>query len=393
MEQESTALESRREKGMTGLRLVLLSTSAGWGGLEMNLLRHARWMAEAGHAVRVVCVAGTSLDRAARETASEANFEDSLEVRNVRKGGRYFNFISAVSWAYGLWGWKATVLWIRDPRDLDTAAWARRLNPRVKLVFHQGMQIPKRKFSPVHLLRYRAVDLWVTPLDWLAKQVVRNTPIRPRDISVIPLGLDDKWFEQPSDSKEAKQNARLEMGIPQDVFVTTLVGRIDPKKGQDVLVRALLELPDHVHAMLVGDPTQDDPTDYFDHLRALIKEHNLKNRVHLRPYLHSPRKAFLATDVAVVCSLQESIGSVTLEAMASGRPVIGADSGGTKALLSENRGWTFNPGNALELAECIERLRTQPELIAPRVKAASLLAKTHRQADVVRRWETVLGAE
>ena len=37
------------------LRLVLLSTSEGWGGLEMNLFRHARWMAMEGHIVLAVC--------------------------------------------------------------------------------------------------------------------------------------------------------------------------------------------------------------------------------------------------------------------------------------------------------------------------------------------------
>lgn len=386
---------------MKTLRLVLLSTSAGWGGLEMNLLRHARWMASAGHVVRVVCVAGTSLDEATREAAGVLAIEAAgskdgvghLEVRNIRQGGRYLNFRSALSWAIGLKRFQADWLWVRDPRDLDTAAWCRRLTSGTKLVFHQGMQIPRRKRSPIHRLRYGAIDRWVTPLNWLAEQVVRNTPMRSERLAIVPLGLDDSWYEAPTESKTAKKEARLEMGLSQEVFVAVLVGRIDPKKGQDVLVRALLELPEDVHAMLVGDPTQDDPTDYFDRLRALIKDNNLKNRVHIRPYLKSPQTAFLAADVAVVCSLQESIGSVTLEAMASGRPVVGADSGGTAAMLSHGRGWTFEPGDAAGLAKQLAGLRRRPDDAAPRLEAAHSLVQAHRRTEVTRRWENVLGRD
>jgi len=371
---------------MKPMRLVFLSTSSGWGGLEMNMLRHARWMASAGHVVRVACVAQTSLDEAARALGD-------IEVHNIHRGARYFNFSSALSWAYALRKFKADWLWIRDPRDLDTASWCRRFTPSTKLVFHQGMQIPRRKRSPIHWLRYRAIDQWVTPLEWLAEQVVRNTPMRNDRVAIIPLGLDDRWFEAPTRSKTAKKEARLTMGLSQDVFVAVLVGRIDPKKGQDVLVRALSNLPEDVHAMLVGDPTQDDPTDYFDRLRALIKDNGLKNRVHVRPYLESPQTAFLAADVAVVCSLQESIGSVTLEAMASGRPVVGANSGGTAALLADGRGWTFEPGDAAGLALQLAELRRVSDDSDQRLDAARTMVQAHRRATVTSRWENVLSRE
>jgi len=233
----------------------------------------------------------------------------------------------------------------------------------------------------------------VTPLEWLAEQVVRNTPMRNDRVAIIPLGLDDRWFEAPTRSKTAKKEARLTMGLSQDVFVAVLVGRIDPKKGQDVLVRALSNLPEDVHAMLVGDPTQDDPTDYFDRLRALIKDNGLKNRVHVRPYLESPQTAFLAADVAVVCSLQESIGSVTLEAMASGRPVVGANSGGTAALLADGRGWTFEPGDAAGLALQLAELRRVSDDSDQRLDAARTMVQAHRRATVTSRWENVLSRE
>ena len=110
----------------------------------------------------------------------------------------------------------------------------------------------------------------------------------------------------------------------------TLVGRIDRKKGQTTLIRALAEMPPDAHVLIVGDPTLDEFSDYFDEVRQLVREKELQWRVHFRPYMTFPRAAFIAADVVAVCSQQESVGSVTLEAMASGCAIMGTDTGDSR---------------------------------------------------------------
>ena len=145
------------------MRIVFLSTSEGWGGLEMNLLRHARWMAERGHIVRVLCIADSPLHRAG--LAHILHIEgtgQAFDCRTIRRGWRYLAFATAIHRATRLIRHRADWLWIRDPRDLDTSAMARRiiglLGGKTRLVFHQGMQIPKPKRSPYLRFRFGAID-------------------------------------------------------------------------------------------------------------------------------------------------------------------------------------------------------------------------------------------
>lgn len=317
-----------------------------------------------------------------------------MDCRTIRRGRRYLALAAALHRASRLARYGADWLWVRDPRDLDTSAWARRLlglfGGRTRLVFHQGMQIPRAKKSPYHRWRYSAVDAWATPLEWLKEQVIRNTPLAPDRVHVVPLGLDDKWFAPMTEWKQQQRQARLALGLSQESFVVTLVGRIDRKKGQDVLVGALRHLPQDVHALIVGDPTLDTLSDYFDEVRAFVRDHGLQRRVHFRPYDHFPRSAFIAADVVAVCSTQESVGSVTLEAMASGCAIIGTDTGGTAELLSEGRGWTFATGDPDALADALLTLRNHPDVMPERIEAGREYIERHRRQSLVAQWERLL---
>lgn len=360
----------------------------------MNLLRHARWMAQAGHHARVLCLQGSPLHRAALAYLQEKGSDDSFDLRTIRKGWRYFAFATAIHRASRLIRHRADWLWVRDPRDLDTSAWARRIvglfGGPTKLVFHQGMQIPKPKRSIYHMMRFGAIDAWVSPLSWLKTQVCENTPMTANKVHILPLGLDDKWFEPIQDPVQHQRVARLELGLSQESFVVALVGRIDRKKGQDVLVSALPKLPQDVHALVVGDPTLDTISDYFDEVRAFVRDHELQWRVHFRPYELFPRNAFIAADVVAVCSTQESVGSVTLEAMATQCVVIGTDSGGTAELLAEGRGWTFPAGDSHALADALLTLRNHPDVLAPRREACAPYIEQHRRENLVERWLDIL---
>ncbi len=377
------------------MRLVFLSTSEGWGGLEMNLLRHARWMAGAGHIVRILCVEDSPLHEASlAHIHSEEAQSETIDCRTIRRGSRYLALATAMHRATRLIRYRADWLWIRDPRDLDTSSIARRiiglLGGRTRLVFQQGMQIPKPKRSLYHRWRYGAIDAWVAPLEWLKTQVCGNTPLKPTLVHVVPLGLDDPWFAPIVDRIQRQRMARLELGLSQESFVVTLVGRIDRKKGQDVLVAALRDLPPDVHALIVGDPTLDTFSDFFDEVRSYVRDHELQWRVHFRPYANFPRNAFIAADVVAVCSTQESVGSVTLEAMAAGCAIIGTDTGGTAELLGGGRGWTFPAGNAQALAEALLTLRNHPDAMPPRIEAGQDYIAQHQREQLLERWHSIL---
>ena len=69
-------------------------------------------------------------------------------------------------------------------------------------------------------------------------------------------------------------------------------------------------------------------------------------------------------DVSLMCSSAEAFGLVTVESMKAGVPVIGAATGGTLELINNGKnGMLYHKGNYLELADCIEKLYKNPEML------------------------------
>ena len=91
-----------------------------------------------------------------------------------------------------------------------------------------------------------------------------------------------------------------------------------------------------------------------------------------------------------VCSQQESVGTVTLEAMASGCAIVGTENGGTGELLGEGRGWTFPPGDASTLASQLMLIRNHPDTVEPKVAAGQEYIQRHRREAVLQLWDDLL---
>ena len=103
------------------------------------------------------------------------------------------------------------------------------------------------------------------------------------------------------------------------------LGRIDPKKGCDLLVKAFCELA-------ADDPLLDlvmaGPADgWADQLKAMANARGVADRVHWPGMLRGEEKwgAFLASEAFILPSHQENFGIAVVEALACGRPVLLSD--------------------------------------------------------------------
>lgn len=115
------------------------------------------------------------------------------------------------------------------------------------------------------------------------------------------------------------------------------LGRLDPVKGVELLLRSFLQLPaGQAELVLAGRGSPD----YEDQLKGLVDG---RPGVHWLGFVR-PDELFRRTDVLVVPSLwEEPAGMVVSEALSRGRPVIGSRRGGIPELLGEGTGWTFDP--------------------------------------------------
>jgi glycosyltransferase involved in cell wall biosynthesis len=141
------------------------------------------------------------------------------------------------------------------------------------------------------------------------------------------------------------------------------VATLAPGKGQLDAVRALALLARRgidVRLRLVGD----DRGHHGAVLRDLARREGIEERLELAGFRDDPALEVVAADVALTCSRLEAFGRATVEAMKLGRPVVAAASGGTLELVRD--GWSgllYPPGDARALADRIERLHRDPELL------------------------------
>lgn len=194
--------------------------------------------------------------------------------------------------------------------------------------------------------------------------------VEDQKIVIIPPGVDvSRFYPIPDD--EAKE-AIGHSGCPRMLL---FVGRIEPLKGVDTLIRALaivresgeLEKQCYSLAIIGGDPgaPTEKMTVEMTRLRALCTELNMEDLVlflgkraqDTLPYYYS------AADILIMPSYYESFGMVALEAMACGTPVIASQVGGLAFLVQDGiTGFVVPGGDPCVLAKALTKLIQQPEL-------------------------------
>jgi len=134
-----------------------------------------------------------------------------------------------------------------------------------------------------------------------------------------------------------------------------MIGRFDPHKGHEYFLRALHQLKQqgfNGKGVIVGVKPGEEANEYAQFINGLIAELGLEQAVVMRPFSAQVVTAFKALDVFVMPSPAETFGMVTIEAMASGVPVVGFAALGTQELLKKGEiGLLAAPKNSEELAQ------------------------------------------
>ncbi len=126
-----------------------------------------------------------------------------------------------------------------------------------------------------------------------------------------------------------RADAREQLGLPQDVPLVGILGRINRWKGHDRFLRivAFVAARTDAHFAIVGKPMFRD-ADFVDELHALVAKYDLTERVHFVPWLDDPRPAYAALDVNANTSRAEPFGRTIIEAAACGVPTVCFEEGG-----------------------------------------------------------------
>lgn len=160
---------------------------------------------------------------------------------------------------------------------------------------------------------------------------------------------------------------RKELGIEDDQIAVAIFGRVVEWKGQREFVQAILRamgLHPKLVGVIVGDEADDSEKHYFAGIKQTIAESEHRNRFILTGYRSDVEAVYAAIDVFVHFSIEpEPFGMVVAEAMAAGKPVIAADDGGPKEMISHGLdGWLVKTGDVPGLQDAIHKLVSDSSL-------------------------------
>ena len=305
------------------------------GGMNVYVLETASQLARRGVSVEV-------FTRAIGEPA-DIEFEPGVRVRSIVPGGI-----------------GATLMGASEPYDVvHSHYW---LSGQMGLVARERRGIPL--VHSMHTMgRVKNLNLAVgdraepstrivaeSEIVRLADRLVANT-VQERDELVALYAADPQHIDvvHPGVNHDVfvpggRADARRRLGIDPGQRLVLFAGRLQPHKGPDIAIEALIHLPRDVRLVVVGGPSGTG-LEHPDALADLAVRKDVADRVSFLPPVAQAQLAdwYLASDVVCVPSHSESFGLVALEAQACGTPVVAAAVGGlTTAVVDGVTGLLVN---------------------------------------------------
>lgn len=252
--------------------------------------------------------------------------------------------------------------------------------------------------QPTRTLRwlYSLPAHFIAVSQWIARGT-QDAGVAPASCTVVYDGIELEKLDPNADGLAFRRRYR----IPERAFAVGLVGLLIPWKGQRLFLeaaRTLVRRIPGVHIVIVGG-TPETCADYEQELRVLADDPALSGRVTFTGHVAEMATAYQSLDVVVSASTSpEPLGTVVIESLALGRPLVAPAHGGAAEMVDHGRtGLLFAPGDAAALADAICRFHADPNLrrglgAAARVKALRTFAVQEHVERVQSIYERLLGA-
>lgn len=159
--------------------------------------------------------------------------------------------------------------------------------------------------------------------------LVQHYSAPPEKVVIIPCGVNLKLFRPIG-----KQIARKELKLDGEKVIL-FVGRIEPLKGLDQLLRALTYFKNGASPRLVIVGGDEDSQDHVHALETMARELKIENSVSFVGSVAQDRLPlfYSAADICVIPSYYESFGMVALESLACGTPIVSTDVGAVRNIM------------------------------------------------------------
>ena len=192
------------------------------------------------------------------------------------------------------------------------------------------------------------VDRYVTVSRELQEWLIRVLGIKEKKVQTICNGVDTDKF-----NPEQRHLVRAQYGFGSEKVVIGTVGRLDPVKNHQLLIKAFARLNSNygnLTLLIIGDGP------WRANLEQLTRDLDLEKSVHFLGMRGDVPDLLKVLDIFVLPSIYEGISNTILEAMATGLPVIATGVGGNPELVLDGETGYLVPMEEIgALAERLER--------------------------------------
>ncbi len=345
-------VEEMSQKLIGELHVLVIMISGSWGGLEQTALSDVRLLMHAGFRVTLLVRESSPIDWAVKM--------ESPQIRIVYCGGHVRNYFDTSLWRqlrHLIDDQGVNLIHCHQTSLLGSVVPALVARRHVALVVSRHILNSHNKKDPLHALLYRRVDYMLVLSQTMKKNLASTFPIPEKKLRIVNLAID---LERFNPSMVDRQQMRVDWKLPENAFIVGLVGRLDPMKGQDLMVKAIAQVrktyPD-VYGVMVGNETPGLEGRYLSEVRESIRQLQLEDCILVQEAQKEVPQVMAALDLFVMPSWSEAFGLVAIEAMAMGLPCILGRGGSAEEMAAGSGAELVRPQDAYDLAQKIITLR------------------------------------
>jgi glycosyltransferase involved in cell wall biosynthesis len=225
-----------------------------------------------------------------------------------------------------------------------------------KVIAYRGAVGHVSRWDPSCYLKWLSprIDKIICVSDAVKKDL-KNNGVAPSKLVTIYKGHDPSWYE-PTANEETIQ-LREHYSIPASSPLIGMVANMRRVKGADLLLKAMIYLPDNVHAAFVGEVRDRE-------IEQLRQQPELRHRVHFTGYQANAAQLIKQFDINVAPSRgREGLTKTVIEAMIQGVPCVTSDAGGLPELaVHRETGLVFPIDDVVLFKKCLQELTRSKRL-------------------------------
>jgi glycosyltransferase involved in cell wall biosynthesis len=356
---------------------LIVDLETEWRGGQNQALLLLQGLYERGNAAELVATHGSSLSHRAKK--------QGIYVHSVSRGTPRFSAASKIRSI--LKEGRADLVHANEAHAVTAAWWAVR-NRHIPFVASRRVGYPLSK-GWIAQSRYRRADRILANSQWVAEQAIASGANRDK-VRVVYEGAEIPTPITPAQRAHARQRWGVAEGAP----LLGCVGVLLPDKGQEWLIRALLEVrkdfPD-ARLLLAGDGSSRHE------LEKLTNELKLSRAIIFAGFVKDVESVYAALDAFLLPSFFEAFNNSLLTAMAYEIPSIAFARGALTEIIEEEKSGLFVSGPEVsEISAAIKRILSDPQLArtlgqAARVRVAENFTAGQMVEGTLKIYEELLG--